>query len=754
MGRNVTLDFSAGGGSDDEFLIGTITLEPTAVHEIGNRVVLPAPRATGINAGVGVLEDVAISPAGPEPAWAYRATVRDSISGKAQSWLVGVPTGTTAIPFKQLTKFTTTIPPQTTAGMMQNWADTTEANADRSELAAERAEAPTDLMNKNLIENSASLTAGALSAAFVSSTVLTGPGIDLTGATDSTAGIRARINQGLAAGIKKFDGVPGAKYKIQIDGTTHRSNLAWFTDTDDVQIIGNGATLIDTTNYTVDKLCNIFGFTRSNNFEVSGWNYVGQAFANPTADLGNKGATFVYAEDNCRGIRVEVNGDNFRYGFRSGDYTNPVYGECHDISLKITGTMIGYAIAASLAYDVTGFVDVDGFHRASYLAGVTGARIVARHKNQYGATIANVATNAITVWADNASYANRRARGCKNIRVDSTDTGSTVFLTQSMCCGVSLQWVAQGTEFSDIEMTFHVRSSNTVASTVGGFQMESTVTLVRPEYPFNWENFITITGLRVRGDIDRSGQTVATNSLGEIFMRTYDSGDTALTHIPVVSKVDVQATYKKGSIQTRPWFMELPGLIDTAVLDRVQAPGVSLIMSAPAGVITARGGAWGAFSVAPSPHTVATLELSSGVVTAGVSDDRITSQRIVGASSGWTTAITESVQTTLPTNGTSKVTGTGWLKRGWMVKGLNVRFSYAGAPAGTLQVGTPDNPTKFTSQAMISGVNRVWGGVGLPYYPTVDTDLVVTFIPNDGVTYPNGPLAQIAVYAERFSINN
>lgn len=174
MGRNVTLDFSAGGGSDTEFLIGTITLEATAVHEIGNRVVLPAPRATGINAGVGVLEDVAISPAGPEPAWAYRATVRDSISGKSQSWLVGVPTGTSAIPFKQLTKFTTTIPPQTTAGMMQNWADTTEANAERSELAADRAEAPTDEMNKNLIENPASLTSGALSAAIGESIELGG----------------------------------------------------------------------------------------------------------------------------------------------------------------------------------------------------------------------------------------------------------------------------------------------------------------------------------------------------------------------------------------------------------------------------------------------------------------------------------------------------------------------------------------------------------------------------------------------------
>ena len=230
MGRNVTLDFSAGGGSDAEFLIGTITLEPTAVHEIGNRVVLPHPRSTGINAGVGVLEDVAISPAGPEPAWAYLATVRDSISGKAQSWLVGVPTGTTAIPFKQLTKFTTTIPPQTTAGMMQNWADTTEVNAERSEIAADRAEAPTDLMNKNLIENAASLTAGALSAALVGKK---------TTAAQETATVGANIANGsgwvLGAGwtgdfSSGFTHTPGSIASLTWNPPTGTGTQTWLVE--------------------------------------------------------------------------------------------------------------------------------------------------------------------------------------------------------------------------------------------------------------------------------------------------------------------------------------------------------------------------------------------------------------------------------------------------------------------------------------------------------------------------------------------
>jgi len=596
-------------------------------------------------------------------------------------------------------------------------------------------------------------TKAALNASYEGAVVLVGPGIDPTGVTDSTTGIRNRIAAGLAAGIRKFSAVPNATYKVNIVGSTHRQNLIWFTDLTDIQILGRGATIRDTTTYTADKLCNMFGFTRCTNIEVTGWSYLGEVVASPATFLGATGASFVYAEDGCRNIKVEARLTNARYGVRSGDYTQVAYGECRNFQVKVTGSMIGYPIAVTNGYNVNGQVDVDGFHRASYLAGVTGARLITRFKNWYGATIANLVTNGLTLYADDVNYADRTARGCKNIRVDSTDTGSTVFPTQSMCCGLGLQWVAEGTEFADVEFTFHVRSSDTVASTVGGFQLESTVKSGRTEYPFNWETFIKITDLRIRGDIDRTGQAVATNSLGEIFMRSYDSGDGGLTHIPTISKVDIQVTYKKGSVQTRPWFVELPGLIDTVVLDRVQAVGVPLVASAPTGTVSLRGGNYGAVSVTPSPHSLAVLDLSDGVVSTGVASARITRQRHRSGSIGFATALTETVQDALATTGTATVVGTGWLRKGFMVKGIVMRVSYAGAPPGNITIGIPGTAALFGTFTMVSGVNRLFVSTGLPYYPAVDTNIVVTFAPTDGVTFPNGPWVQLAVYAERFSVD-
>lgn len=172
MGRPVSFDFTTGGGSPEEFLMGTVHLEPTLMHTIGNTVVLPdAPYPVKLVNGKAVHPNVAVSPAGPEPTWAYKVTIENELTGKAWSEFRGVPTGTTQIAYKELPKFVTTIPPHTTAGMMQNWADTAQDGASRAETAADRAEAPTDLMNKNLIEDTASLTNAALSAAIAHSTV-------------------------------------------------------------------------------------------------------------------------------------------------------------------------------------------------------------------------------------------------------------------------------------------------------------------------------------------------------------------------------------------------------------------------------------------------------------------------------------------------------------------------------------------------------------------------------------------------------
>lgn len=168
MGRPVSFDFTTGGGSPEEFLMGVVYLEPTLMHTIGSTVVLPdAPYPVKLVNGKAVHPNVAVSPAGPEPAWAYRVTIKNELTGKSWSEFRGVPTGTTQIAYKDLTKFVTTIPPQTTAGMMQNWADTAQDGAERAEAAADRAEAPTDLMVSNLVNNDASLSKRALDGKFV-----------------------------------------------------------------------------------------------------------------------------------------------------------------------------------------------------------------------------------------------------------------------------------------------------------------------------------------------------------------------------------------------------------------------------------------------------------------------------------------------------------------------------------------------------------------------------------------------------------
>lgn len=106
MGRPVSFDFTTGGGSPEEFLMGTVHLEPTLIHTIGNTVVLPdAPYPVKLVNGKAVHPDVAISPDGPEPAWAYRVTIKNEITGKAWSEFRGVPTGTTQIAYRNLPKF-------------------------------------------------------------------------------------------------------------------------------------------------------------------------------------------------------------------------------------------------------------------------------------------------------------------------------------------------------------------------------------------------------------------------------------------------------------------------------------------------------------------------------------------------------------------------------------------------------------------------------------------------------------------------
>lgn len=165
MGRNIRLDVRVGGASRREGIYGVIELVPTMMRRDGSILVLPYPDPVGVNKGQALLEDVAPSPDGPEPAWAYVATIRDNRTGRGFSEIVGVPEGTGELNFSELPRFTTTVPPEMSREALQSFYESTHESMERAEVAAAAAEAPTDEMNRNLLEDPESLTAGAVGAA-------------------------------------------------------------------------------------------------------------------------------------------------------------------------------------------------------------------------------------------------------------------------------------------------------------------------------------------------------------------------------------------------------------------------------------------------------------------------------------------------------------------------------------------------------------------------------------------------------------
>lgn len=164
MGRNIIIEPRTGGAAVHEILFGSAKIRPTLMRQDGDITVLPEPTEAGIVNGRAVLEDVAVSPAGPTPAWAYEVTLRNDRTGRTFTEIVGVPAGTSSLYYSRLPRFITTLPPQTTKAELQNWAATTETNAARAEAAAAAAQAPTDQMVTTLIGNPASKSALALSS--------------------------------------------------------------------------------------------------------------------------------------------------------------------------------------------------------------------------------------------------------------------------------------------------------------------------------------------------------------------------------------------------------------------------------------------------------------------------------------------------------------------------------------------------------------------------------------------------------------
>lgn len=104
MGRIVTVNARKGGGVSMDTVVGTVEVTPTRMYESGIYTILDAPTVYGISNGVAEL-DLVPSPSGDDPAWAYRVTIRDDITGRSITEYVAVPSGEEAIAYTALPRF-------------------------------------------------------------------------------------------------------------------------------------------------------------------------------------------------------------------------------------------------------------------------------------------------------------------------------------------------------------------------------------------------------------------------------------------------------------------------------------------------------------------------------------------------------------------------------------------------------------------------------------------------------------------------
>lgn len=563
------------------------------------------------------------------------------------------------------------------------------------------------------------------------------------GIVDDTVAIRNALN----ASDNVF--FPKGDYKISIPNT-NRTALRWFTDKKNINITGDGATLVDANTYTTSALVNVFAFTRCKNIKIEGVNYRGNAITDPDNQLHNLGMTFAYFEEGCENIKVNAALENMRYGVRSGDYLNPTYGYCKDFKIDLSGTMLGYPVALYLAENAKINVDVNGVHRAVYLAGVHGAKVDCKTKNSYGATIQVLMTNSITTYSGVQSE--QRARGCKAITVKVMDTGSTKFLPYTALCGIGLQWVAQGTEFSDIKVLFSVRSTDTVASSIAGFHLDSTAKVTNTYYPFNWEPYISIKNVEVAGTIDRTGQTVATNQAGEVYIRGYDTADVNYEHCPTVSNFSLKdIVIVKGAVQSRALYVELPNLTDVLKVENLQAPGIDIFAQARTGKVVFANSNVKALSV---PSIIADLKLDNSTVN-GIDHTKISKLTYAGFNLGLANTSLVMRQLTAVTTGAAVYTFTNAIKKASLTKSI-VAVMPGYVSSGTWSMGVPGDSVFFGTAPLnnTNGYNRFstiyYPANALPKYFDADKNLTLTFNPSGAM--PTGQTITVFIFEEVFNI--
>lgn len=104
MGRIIKVNVRKGGAAAIDMVVGSVEVTPTKLLESGIYTILPAPVTVGLSSGMAEL-DLIPSPQGDDPAWAYRVTIRDEITGVSVSEYVGVPAGDEPLAYTALPRY-------------------------------------------------------------------------------------------------------------------------------------------------------------------------------------------------------------------------------------------------------------------------------------------------------------------------------------------------------------------------------------------------------------------------------------------------------------------------------------------------------------------------------------------------------------------------------------------------------------------------------------------------------------------------
>lgn len=329
------------------------------------------------------------------------------------------------------------------------------------------------------------------------------------GVTDDTLALMKMFS----AGSNLFD-MKSGRYLIRIP---EKSSLHIFKSLKHLRITGNSAVIYDTRHYTADSITAIFMFDACADCKITGVSYEGIPLASPSDPkhgVGYLGATFVNLKNGCSNIEVNSILKHCRYGVRSGDYEDSAQGYNSGIKTVLQTYRCGYPVAHYLADNVIVDVNAVESHRSVYLAGVHHGTVNAKFKDQHIAPIQVILSDSKT--------GKGTSRGCADLKINAQDLGSTKFTENSWAAGISLSRVDPGTIFENIDFNILIIGTDTIATTLGAFIINSIAKIYQPSYVHNWESTISLKNIKITGVVNRSSQTLPTHGVGELYIRADD----------------------------------------------------------------------------------------------------------------------------------------------------------------------------------------------------------------------------------------